>query len=194
MSERNSDPAGGSADDPAAYSGRAPRERSRRRPDPSEEVLYAEDGWSWAWVLAGPAFCLAAGIFESATGAPVHWLMLAVCAVAIALTHGVMIAATRIHGLVRITESTLWQGTEDLPLSLIEGVLPEPIDGTRLLGELSGVPRRRFEVGIKLHGGSLVRAYARHPAEYVEVLESLVGTATPPSEREGIHDDDGPDV
>ena len=71
--------------------------------EPEGPILYAEDGWSWAWILAAPAFCAAAAGFELATGAPVHWLMLTVCAIATALCHGVMIAATRVHGRVRVT-------------------------------------------------------------------------------------------
>lgn len=170
---------------PSSSPGRAPRDprgRAQRRPDPSEDVYYAEDGWSWAWILDGPAFCLAAGVFEASTGAPVHWLMLGICALAIALTHGVLIAATRIHGLVRVTEGSYWQGTEELELEHIEGVLPAPIEGTRLLGELSGLPRRRHPIGLKLRDGSMVRAYAKHPDALAEALESIVGTATPPSD------------
>lgn len=149
-----------------------------RATDPA--VRFAEDGWSWAWVLAAPLACLAAAGFEWITGAPIHWLMLTVCGVASALCHAVMIAATRIHGRVRLTDTALWQGTEELPLDLVAGVLDEPVEGSRLLGELREVPRRRVEVGLRLHSDAAVRAYARRPQQLRAALVSLVGTAVPP--------------
>lgn len=186
-------------DDPAADPGAGAEARMPRDPDPrlrDQTVLYAEDGWSWAWILAAPIFCAAAGLFEIATGAPVHWLMLAVCALGTMLTHGIMIAATRVHGRLRVTDESLWQGTEELPYTEVDGVLPEPIDGTRLLGELHTVPRKRGEVGIKLVDGSLVRAFARDPEALEAALISQVGTAEPPSDTpaggtDGTSLDDG---
>lgn len=171
-----------------------PAYRRPRDPDPrlrDQTVVYAEDGWSWAWILAAPIFCAAAGLFEVATGAPVHWLMLLVCAVGTMFTHGIMIAATRVHGRLRVTDQSLWQGTEELGYEEVDGVLPEPISGTRLLGELRSVPRKRGEVGLKLTDGSLVRAFARDPAALTDALVSQVGTAEPPSDDDtpSEHDD-----
>ncbi|HJC28981.1 MAG TPA: hypothetical protein H9759_06260 [Candidatus Dietzia intestinipullorum] len=148
-----------------------------------ERVLYAEDGWSWAWIFAAPLFCLAAALFEVVTGAPVHWLMLTVCAIASALCHGVMIAATRVHGHVRLTETTYTQGTEDVELDRVAEVLPLPADGdpeaswetARTLGELRQVPRRRRSVGLRLDTGGEVRAWARDAPALHAALESAVG-------------------
>ncbi|HJE90658.1 MAG TPA: hypothetical protein K8V11_06585 [Dietzia timorensis] len=168
--------------DPGADDARMPRD-----PDPrlrKQTVFYAEDGWSWAWILAAPIFCAAAGLFEVATGAPVHWLMLFVCALGTMITHGIMIAATRVHGRLRVTDESLWQGTEELPYVEVDGVLPEPIEGSRLLGELRTVPRKRGEVGIKLADGSLVRAFARDPEALSDALVPHVGTAEPPRNSE----------
>lgn len=148
------------------------REPARVRPgtEPEGPVLYSEDGWSWAWILAAPLFCAGAALFELLTGAPVHWLMLTVCAIASALCHGVMIAATRVHGRVRLTPTAYYQGTEELDLAQIDTVLP-PADGedeeswqaARTLGELREVPRRRGAVGLRLDTGAEVRAWGRHP-------------------------------
>lgn len=163
--------------------------RIPRDPDPrlrDQTVLYAEDGWSWAWILAAPIFCAAAGLFEVATGAPVHWLMLTICALATMATHGIMIAATRVHGRLRVTDESLWQGTEELPYTEVDGVLPEPLDGTRLLGELRTVPRKRGEVGLRLVDGSLVRAFARDPEALKGALIPQVGTAEPPSDAPSV--------
>lgn len=138
-------------------------------PGADPPTLYAEDGWSWAWIFATPLFCLAAGLFEFFTGAPVHWLMLTVCAVLSALSHGVMIGATRVHGRVRLTEHTYTQGTEELELEHVAEVLPLPADDgpeaswetARSLGELREIPRRRQSIGLLLDNGGEVRAWAR---------------------------------
>ena len=174
-----SDDTGDGAED---FGSRMPRDPDPRLRD--QTVFYAEDGWSWAWILAAPIFCAAAGLFEVATGAPVHWLMLLICALATMVTHGIMIAATRVHGRLRVTDESLWQGTEELGYSEVEGVLPESIDGSRLLGELRQVPRKRGEVGIKLVDGSLVRAFARDPEALEGALIPHVGTAEPPSDSD----------
>lgn len=151
--------------------------------EPEGPILYAEDGWSWAWILAAPAFCAAAAVFELVTGAPVHWLMLTVCAIASALCHGVMIAATRVHGRVRLTPDVYIQGTEELDLDRVEEVLPLPAAGdpeaswetARTLGELRDMPRRRAAVGLRLDNGGEVRAWARDRAALHAALAGAVG-------------------
>lgn len=161
-------------------------ESTRIRPgaEPEGPILYAEDGWSWAWILAAPVFCGAAALFEVVTGAPVHWLMLTVCAVASAASHGVMIAATRVHGRVRVTPTAYFQGTEELELSRVEEVLPaadgddeESWQSARTLGELREVPRRRGSVGLRLASGAEVRAWARRPAALRTALAEAVAAA-----------------
>lgn len=158
--------------------------------DGTERFRYREDGWSWAWILAAPLFCLAAGLFEWVTEAPVHWLMLTVCAIASALCHAVMIGATRVHGRVRLTATTYTQGTEDLDVDRIAEVLPPPPaptgrfggparpeaswESARTLGELRDVPRRREAVGLRLDNGAEVRAWARDAAALRAALESVV--------------------
>ncbi|KAA0918855.1 hypothetical protein [Dietzia sp. ANT_WB102] len=151
--------------------------------EPEGPILYAEDGWSWAWILAAPVFCAFAALFELATGAPVHWLMLTVCAIATALCHGVMIAATRVHGRIRVTPDVYIQGTEELELDRVERVLPLPAAGepeaqwetARTLGELRDVPRRRSTVGLRLDTGAEVRAWARNRAALHAALSGAVG-------------------
>lgn len=168
--------------------------------EPEGPVLYAEDGWSWAWILAAPLFCAGAALFELVTGAPVHWLMLAVCAVASALCHGVMIAATRVHGRVRLTPTAYYQGTEELDLSRVEAVLPAPEAGVeeswqtaRTLGELREVPRRRGAVGLRLDTGAEVRAWCRRPAALRAALASAVAAAGAGGVGGDDRDDDSAD-
>ena len=155
------------------------------------DVLFAEDGWSWWWLLAIPLFCLGAGLFEWATGAPVHVLMLLVCAVASTACHAVMIVSTRVHGRVRLTRESLTQGTEELPVHRIAEVLPAPAEPTgrfggptsepcswetaRTLGELRELPRRRTAVGLRLASGAEVRAWARDADALRAGLVEVVG-------------------
>lgn len=176
-------------------------EPARIRPGSELEgpVLYAEDGWSWAWILAAPLFCAGAALFELITGAPVHWLMLTVCAIASALCHGVMIAATRVHGRVRLTPTAYYQGTEKLDLAQVETVLPaadgddeESWQAARTLGELREVPRRRGSVGLRLDTGAEVRAWARRPAALRAALTGAVAAAGA-SGREAGADESGDD-
>lgn len=175
-------------------------EPARIRPgsEPEGPVLYAEDGWSWAWILAAPLFCAGAALVELATGAPVHWLMLTVCAIASALCHGVMIAATRVHGRVRLTPTAYYQGTEELDLARVETVLPaadgddeESWQAARTLGELREVPRRRGSVGLRLDTGAEVRAWARRPSALREALASAVAAAGSASGQAGADEPGG---
>lgn len=146
-------------------------------------VLYAEDGWSWAWIFSAPLFCLFAAVFELVSGAPVHWLMLTVCAIASAACHGVMIAATRVHGRVRVTETSYTQGTEELELDRVADVRPLPGEGipeaswetARTLGELREIPRKRRSVGLLLDNGGEVRAWARNATALHAALVTAVG-------------------
>jgi hypothetical protein len=164
----------------------AASEPGRPGPEPEGPVLFAEDGWSWAWIFAGPLFCAGAAVFELGMGAPVHWLMLTVCAIATAMCHGVMIAATRVHGRVRLTPTTYIQGTEELELDRVEQVLPLPGEGrpeaswetARTLGELHEIPRRRRSVGLRLDTGAEVRAWTRHPVALHAALETAVRSAS----------------
>ena len=163
--------------------------RSLPGDEPEGPVLYAENGWSWAWILAAPLFCAAAALFEVVTGAPVHWLMLTVCAIASALCHGVMIAATRVHGRVRVTPTVYIQGTEELELDRVAEVLPLPTtddpeaswEEARTLGELRDVPRRRSSVGLRLDSGAEVRAWARDRV----ALHAALSEAVPASGTDG---------
>lgn len=146
-------------------------------------MLYAEDGWSWAWIFSAPLFCLFAAVFELVSGAPVHWIMFTVFGIASAACHGVMIAATRVHGRVRVTATAYTQGTEELDIENIAEVRPLPGEGipeaswetARTLGELSEIPRRRQSVGLLLDNGGEVRAWTRDPAALHAALVTAVG-------------------
>lgn len=161
-------------------------------------LLFREDGWSWAWIFAAPFFCVIAGLLSLLMGAPVHWVMLTVAAVGTMLCHGVMIAATRVHGRVQLSESAYLQGTERLDLDAVAGVFPPPPaeppregrfggpqravmawEEARTLGELQSMPRRRTAIGLELASGALVRIWAKDADALRAQLTPLVGAATP---------------
>ncbi|WP_024801976.1 hypothetical protein [Nocardia sp. BMG51109] len=158
-------------------------------------VLFAEPGARWRTVAYGPLLCLAVLLLELVLRGQVHWFGLGFCAALLAGFVYLQVVAGRRHVSVELTGSTLREGTETLPLSRIDQVLPEPDEeswddedwqSARALGELSGVPRRRKGIGLKLRdGGGLVQAWARDHrrlrAELTAALERLPG---PESEAE----------
>ncbi|MGW0023372.1 hypothetical protein [Rhodococcus sp. NPDC003383] len=145
--------------------------------------LFHEPGARWRAVASGPLFCLVGLLIEVATGPVVHWFALPVIAVVLAVFAYIMVVAGRRHVSVELTETVLRQGTEELPVADIEAVLP-PADpasrdparweNARTLGELSGVPRKRTAVGLRLRGGTFVRAWAKDDAELRRCLDGLV--------------------
>ncbi|MFF0457424.1 hypothetical protein [Nocardia africana] len=138
------------------------------RPD---SVLFSEPGARWRTVAYGPVLCLLVLILELALRrGPVHWFGLAFCAVLLAGFVTLQVVAGKRHVSVELTDSTLREGAETLPLSSIARVFPEhdeesweddPWQSARALGELTGVPRRRRGIGLKLRDGAMVQAWAR---------------------------------
>ncbi|WP_228823671.1 hypothetical protein [Nocardia blacklockiae] len=149
-------------------------------------VLFAEPGARWRTVAYGPLLCGIILLLEIVLRSQVHWFGLVFCAALLAGFVWLQVVAGRRHVSVELTDSTLREGTETLPLRRIAEVLPE-IDeeswdeedwqSARALGELTGVPRRRKGIGLKLDDGSLVQAWARDPrrlrAELSAALERL---------------------
>ncbi|TQM30257.1 hypothetical protein [Nocardia bhagyanarayanae] len=135
-----------------------------------DAVLFAEPGARWRAVIYGPLLCLLVLVLEMVTSSPVHLFALIFCAVLIAAFVALQVVAGRRHVSVELTESSLRQGAETLPLTGIARVLPErdehswndeEWESARALGELSGVPRRRKGIGLRLRDGGLVQAWAR---------------------------------
>lgn len=151
-----------------------------------ETVLFYEPGARWRAVSYGPLACVLILVVEIATGATPHWFALLFCGGLIAAFAAVQVLAARTHASVRLTTYALYQGAETVPLSAIREVLPEhgvgPVDAAslvgvswedadswtghewesaRTLGELSGVPRRRTAIGLRLREGGSVRAWAK---------------------------------
>ena len=172
-------------------------------PDGSPPV-YFEAGPSWYWLLAGPVAGLVMMLVQFQAGVGFQPFVPALFLVMVGGMLAVQIHAGRIHTSVELTDTSLRQGTEVMPLDEIVTVYPEPdntvkaaglmdkwqgrtlgINATgpleewqtaRALGELSGVPRGRTPVGLRLTGGRFVQAWARHPdglrAELTRLVEA----------------------
>ncbi|MFD4183396.1 hypothetical protein [Rhodococcus sp. NPDC058514] len=135
-----------------------------------ERILFEEPGGRWRLVALGPALCLVVLVAEVIIGSGVHWLGLALASVLLAGLVSLQVTAARRHASVRLTPTVLRNGAETLAVAEIAEVLPEadpfamdlePWESAPALGELSGVPRRRTPIGLRLRDGSMVRAWAR---------------------------------
>lgn len=164
---------------------------------PAQEPLFFESGASWRWLLAGPAAALAMLFVQwrAGLGFPLQVPLLFLVLVSGML--GLQVKAARIHTSVELTAQTLREGTEIVEVKDIVEVFPEPEipvrtrtaisswrvkpaepqeewQRARALGELSGVPRGRTGVGLKLAGGRLTQAWARDHEKFRETLTRLV--------------------
>lgn len=132
--------------------------------------LFAEPGARWRVVAYGPVLCLAVLVVELIGGHKTHPVTLVVLAALLAGIVSVQVLAARSHISVELTATTLRNGTETIELSTIAEVLPErdaadrrelAWESARALGELSGVPRRRTGIGLRLTDDELVQTWAR---------------------------------
>ncbi|ALU72225.1 hypothetical protein ACH49M_19580 [Rhodococcus qingshengii] len=162
-----------------------------RAPEIGPDVLYYEPGSRWWAIAFGPIFCLIALVIELFTGPVVHWFGLAMFAVILTGLVYVQVIAARRHASVLLTATTLRQGTEEVPITEIAEVFPEsddaayedemePWETARALGELSGVPRRRHGIGLRLTTGGLVRAWAKDDQALREALSQVVVVGVEP--------------
>ncbi|TCN54128.1 hypothetical protein EV641_105153 [Rhodococcus sp. SMB37] len=156
----------------------------RAEPRGASEPLFHEPGARWRTVAFGPVFCAVALIVELMTGPVVHWVALPALAIVLAGFAYLMVTAARRHVSVDLTHTVLRQGTEELDVSDIEAVLPPAMDSwdepqrwetARVLGELANTPRGRTAIGLRLRGGTFVRAWAKDADRLRELLGELVG-------------------
>ncbi|AYF73544.1 hypothetical protein D7D52_06390 [Nocardia yunnanensis] len=148
-------------------------------------VLFAEPGARWRTIAYGPALCAIILLIEVIRGGAVHWFGLVFCALLLAGFVWLQVVAGRRHISVELTPESLREGTETVALHDIAEVLPEDDEeswdyedwqSARALGELTGVPRRRKGIGLKLTDGRLVQAWARdHVTLRAELTAALRG-------------------
>lgn len=152
----------------------------------ASDVLFYEQGSSWAWLLLGPFAGGGMAILQMTGGygrdlwIPILFLVLVSAFVAI------QIKAARIHTSVELTADILRQGAEILRIDEIVKIYPEAArsespkwESDRALGELSGIPRGRTGIGLKLTGNRGAQAWARKHRKLREALTPLVEERTP---------------
>ena len=153
---------------------------------PSPEVLFAEQGASWLWVLAGPAAGISMALIQLSAGY-VQWVIPVVFFLLVTLFLGIQVKAARIHTSVELTAETLRQGTETIRTADILRVYPEAEGAetpkwqyARALGELTGVPRGRTGIGLRLTSDRTAQAWARKHQLLRAALTNLLEERIPP--------------
>ncbi|CAJ1497751.1 hypothetical protein [[Mycobacterium] holstebronense] len=162
-------------------------------PQPQAAPLFFERGASWYWVLFGPISAGLLVLIQNSGGYGFQPLVPTVLLVLVSTMLAIQVKAARIHTSVELTADTLRQGTETLRVADILAIYPEAERPTgwgkqepkkwqesRALGELSGVPRRRVGVGLRLTGRRTVQAWARDHRRLRAVLSELIPETVPP--------------
>lgn len=148
---------------------------------PEAEVLFHEPGATWLWVLAGPASGIAMAAIQMSTGYGFDPIVPGIFLVLVTGFLSIQIKAARIHTSVELTRTSLRQGAETIRIEEIVRIFP-PATGNevprwqsyRALGELTGVPRGRTGIGVKLTADRSAQAWARKHVRLREALTALV--------------------
>lgn len=151
------------------------------------QVLFYEQGASWWWLLAGPAAGIAMALIQLSAGYGIQWLVPAIFLVLVTGFLAIQVKAARIHTSVELTPDQLRQGEERLSIDEIVRIYPEPSgpeppkwQSSRALGELTGVPRGRTGIGLKLTNDRSAQAWARKHQRLRTELTRLVEERIPP--------------
>jgi hypothetical protein len=152
------------------------------------QIVFYEPGASWAWVLAGPASAIAMALIQLSAGYGIQWLIPGIFLVLVTGFLAIQVKAARIHTSVELTPDHLRQGTESLKIDDIVRIYPEASgsetpkwQSARALGELTGVPRGRKGVGLRLTNDRTAQAWARKHHQLRTALTQLVEERIPPS-------------
>ena len=144
-------------------------------------VLFEEPGASWWWLLAGPIAATTMMLIQLSSGYGWAPLLPLVFLVLVTGFLGLQVKAARLHTSVELTPEYLRQGAETILISEIVRIYPEA-DGpevptwqsSRALGELTGVPRGRTGIGVKLSSDRRAQAWARKHRQLRIALNSVV--------------------
>jgi hypothetical protein len=155
--------------------------------DAPPQVLFYEQGASWWWVLAGPAAGIAMALIQLSAGYGIQLLVPGVFFVLVTGFLAIQVKAARIHTSVELTPNHLRQGTERISVDNIVRVYPEPKgpdepkwQSARALGELTGVPRGRTGIGLKLTKDRAAQAWARNHHVLRAALTQVIEERIPP--------------
>jgi hypothetical protein len=137
-------------------------------------VLHAEPGATRWPLLWGPAFAgIGAGV-EALSG-PVHAVQWLIVGIGLFGVFALWINARRKVYRVELTPAELRQGRETLPVKDITKVTDVgAAPGARVLGGGWTVPRKTYEVPLRLDDGSTVLAWARDDEALKAALARLV--------------------
>lgn len=151
-------------------------------------VLFYEQGASWWWLAAGPASAIAMGLIQASAGYGLQLLVPGVFLVLVSGFLAIQVKAARIHTSVELTTETLRQGTECIRTDEIVRIYPEASgaeapkwQSARALGELTGVPRGRTGIGLKMTDDRTAQAWARKHQRLRQTLTQLVEERIPPA-------------
>ena len=169
--------------------------------DSEPKPLFYEPGASWLWVLAGPAAAASMILIEVWSGAGVQLAVPAIFLVMVSAFVALQVKAARMHVSVELTADALRQGTETILVREIVKIYPEAENGmrsdtlakwqeARALGELIGVPRGRFGIGLKLTEGRTAQAWARRHRHLRAALTPLVQERVEPAGSDANDGDD----
>lgn len=153
-------------------------------------VLFYEPGASWWWVAAGPVSGIAMLSIQYSAGIGFQWLVPTVFFALVTSFVAVQVKAARIHTSVELTPSTLRQGTERTPIDDIVRIYPAPEGNdeqqwmsARALGELTGVPKGRKGIGVRLTNDRTAQAWARKHQQLRAALVHLIDERIPPEPK-----------
>jgi hypothetical protein len=156
--------------------------------DAPPQVLFYEQGASWWWIAAGPASGVAMALIQLSAGYGIQFLIPGLFFVLVTGFLAIQVKAARIHTSVELTPEYLRQGTERLRIDDVVRVYPEATgqeppkwQSARALGELTGVPRGRTGIGLKLSNDRTAQAWARKHQVLRGALTQLVEERIPPS-------------
>lgn len=146
---------------------------AEQSPDVQSEVIFAEQGASWLWLLGGPIAAGAMLFNQLRAGLGFAPLVPLGFLVVISAVLALQVRAARIHTSVELTREALREGTETILLDEIaevyqeepkfakRGETPEPWQSARSLGELNGIPKGRKAIGLRLTNKRTAQAWAR---------------------------------
>ena len=156
-------------------------------PSAPPAVLFYEPGASWYWILFGPGAGIAMLLIQLSAG---YGIQLPVPGIFFVLVTGflaIQIKAARIHTSVELTPDQLRQGAERISIDDIVRIYPEASgrespkwQSSRALGELTGVPRGRTGIGLKLTNDRSAQAWARKHRRLRGELTRLIEERIPP--------------
>ncbi len=153
----------------------------------ASEVLFYEQGASWWWLLAGPLTGVAMALIQLSAGYGIQWVVPGLFFVLVTLFLSIQIKAARVHTSVELTADTLRQGAEVTDTADIVRIYPEATgaeapkwQSARALGELTGVPRGRTGIGLRLSNDRTAQAWARKHQQLRALLTNLLEERIPP--------------